>query len=373
MKLAIYALLVVAGLITGCRTGPKGDASGYPTRELTFTEDLTIGRADSDETLFSYVTEVRADPDGNIYVSDSRESTVSAFDADGRFKFAVAGQGQAPGQIQVLQTFYVAGDSILVFDYRPVFVVFDRETGEFVRRHTPAFDVDRYGWPAYPGVAAHGLVGSFPVRPQVTNPEASPFESATRNEVALSIGDGFGAPLWAGSSSERMFYTPTGPNAPLTVSRPTPQGHNSFCAVGRELMYCAENDSLEFDVIRLADGTVSRYSVPFEPLESTAADRDVWLGDMRDENFRAMFRAPDRWRALEDLLIDDTGKLWMQVRVARSDSLATWWVVDPQSDYRAVVSLPDSVLLLSVAAGAAYARVTAESSEQWAARYSFEY
>jgi hypothetical protein len=37
------------------------------------------------------------------------------------------------------------------------------------------------------------------------------------------------------------------------------------------------------------------------------------------------------------------------------------------------VSLPDSVQLLAVSDGAAYAQVAAESGEQWVARYSFEY
>lgn len=369
----LYVGALLCLLFAGCR-GSQDDAAlaDGPTHQVKFTEDLSVGREESGGVLFSVPWEVRTDPDGNFYVADNRFATVSAFAPDGQFRFSVSGQGDAPEQVRNFQTFHVAGDSIMVFGYRNEIVTFDRETGDFIRRQTPDIDTERYAAPGYPGVSDAGLVAALPVLPSATNPEASPWDIATRNELRVFDGDSYGEVVWEGSRQEWLRYSPTGPNAPST-STPAPQGHDAFCAVDGDVMYCAENDSLEFDVVRLADGVTTRFSMPYEPLEATDADQAAWAGRLgRDQNFLAVFQPPSNWRALEGLLIDDARRLWMQVRVTRADSIVTWWVADPQSDYRASVSLPDSVELLAVSGGKAYARVWAESGEVWVSRYAVE-
>jgi len=364
------AVLLVAVMTVWIGCGGSGERSavdGYPNRELTFVEDLAIGRSESDPVLFRSVTAIDGDADGNVYVLDSQAPAVYAFDPDGDLRFTVADGYDQRGSLQMIQTFFVAADSIVAFDYRPIFAVFDGQTGEFRSRHAPIADSETYGSPnAQPvGASSQALVV------MLAHAQENIMANGDRDAVHVE-GDGFGASLWTGPSMEFLRYDPPGPA--FMASTDKPQGRDSFCAVRGELLYCAENDSLVFDVIRVSDGTSSRYTIPFEPLEATASDRGGWVEELRDdETFREMYAVPDRWRALEDLLIDDTGKLWMRVRVSRADSVVTWWVDDPQTDYRAYVTLPDSVELHAVSGSKAYARVRSGTGEQWAGRYNFEY
>ncbi|MFC1529604.1 NHL repeat-containing protein [Gemmatimonadota bacterium] len=67
---------------------------------ITFERLLSIGDLDPDEDyLFSWVEDVTTDPDGNIYVCDSREHRIQVFDPEGRYLRTIGREGRGPGEI----------------------------------------------------------------------------------------------------------------------------------------------------------------------------------------------------------------------------------------------------------------------------------
>ncbi len=361
--------LIVAVLLAGCgragngSDGPKGAA---PQKVLMLTEDLPIGAPGQDDVFFSSAWEAAEDEDGRIYVEESAEALVRVFDSEGEFLFDLVGQGQAPGQLQNLQTFVVAGDSIAAFDYRPVYVVFDRETGAFRRRGEIPVP-DGYAQHAIiQGLSSAGLVVAL------TEPQRDMLDRHDTRDMLLIEGGSSGSLLWTGPTQELLAHEIGNGGVAFATK---PQGTNSFCAVSSARLYCAANDSLEIDVVELRDNNPAmwRLSIPFDPLEATASDKAKWAGEIRGDEMKALFHAPDHWKALRDLKVDDTGKLWLNVYSTRSDSVVTWWVVDPDTQYRAAVHLDASEELLHVRANKVYVRSSNEAGEAWVTRHRFQY
>lgn len=362
-SVAAGALLFVGG----CSDTGAPDASRSPTRVLQLVEEITIGHPAQQDVLFNYVTDVAADASGNMYVGDSRSATVRSFAPDGRQRFEVGGKGDAPGQIPMAyQAARVAADSVLLFDYRPVYVVFDAASGSFVRQQLIAVDPESYfSNVLVEGLSNHGLVA------RLTRRADAPDGFTDVRDVVLLGPGGTSRLLWRGSAEEWLRYKPTDGSGAMSVSKPAPQGRNSFCAVGRERLFCAENDSLVVDVIGISDGRARRIDITHTPINATAADRSAWrekLGD--DATFQSLYTPPDAWRPLEGMLFDtDENKLWLKVRVSRSDSITTWWIVDPDADYRASVEVGADHEIVSVRNGKVYARSRNEGGEQWVTRF----
>ncbi|MGA2534174.1 MAG: 6-bladed beta-propeller [Candidatus Aminicenantales bacterium] len=73
----------------------------FGVRPLDLAEDLTLGN-DSDKNLFFYrIRAVKTDRDGNIFVLDSGNFRIQAFDKNGRFIRSMGRQGQGPAEFQL--------------------------------------------------------------------------------------------------------------------------------------------------------------------------------------------------------------------------------------------------------------------------------
>lgn len=86
---------------------PKGKA-----KTLVLTEDLRFGGEEEDDVYLWSGVDVRlsAGPNGHIYVCDTGEDRILAFDAQGQFIRTIAGKGSGPGEYQRLKSFYVLED-----------------------------------------------------------------------------------------------------------------------------------------------------------------------------------------------------------------------------------------------------------------------
>lgn len=371
----LVAAMMAALVFMSC--GPAGDggaansASADPGRLLTLVPELQIGGPDQEEILFNYVTDVQADADGRIFIGDSRDGIVRAFDADGNLLYSVAGRGQAPGQIPMAyQALAVHNDSLAVFDYRPVFVTFDRRDGAFRRKFDIPLDREVHGNASVVGASDFGLVLS------VARRSGDNLQRHGTRDLRLLNESGLSEPFWSGSTREMLSYEPNDGSGAMSAFRAAPEGRHSLCAVSVTTLYCAENDSLAIDIVALRDDDdvrKSRYVLPFDPIAVTNADVAAWRAEMNNENFGDLLQPPEYWRPLRDLKTDDTGKLWLMVRVSRNDSVNTWWIADPETDYRARVELDANHRLQYVRDGKLYTSSKNEDGVPWATRFGFEY
>ena len=73
----------------------------YGEDALVLEEDLSIGERDSTaggDFLISRIRALTADDDGNIYVLDSKENHILAFDNTGKYLRTFGREGQGPGE-----------------------------------------------------------------------------------------------------------------------------------------------------------------------------------------------------------------------------------------------------------------------------------
>jgi hypothetical protein len=69
--------------------------------KMILEEDFTIGEGESEEEMFSEITSVAVDNDGNVYILDRKEKTVKIFDSAGKFVRKFGKQGQGPGEMNM--------------------------------------------------------------------------------------------------------------------------------------------------------------------------------------------------------------------------------------------------------------------------------
>jgi outer membrane protein assembly factor BamB len=107
----------------------------YGEDVLVLEEDLSIGkiRTGEEDYFFSQIRGIAVDDSGNIYVLDSKEKHVLAFDEEGRCLTTFGRAGQGPGEFNSPLTLNMTRrGEIVVEDFRSRLVYFSPE-GEYTR------------------------------------------------------------------------------------------------------------------------------------------------------------------------------------------------------------------------------------------------
>jgi len=89
------------------------------SERIELIEDLVIGeRAGDDNYMLYNARSVLAGPEGRIYVLDSGNSRLQVFDAEGEYIATMGREGQGPGEFSGANAMVIAGDRLLVKDFR---------------------------------------------------------------------------------------------------------------------------------------------------------------------------------------------------------------------------------------------------------------
>ena len=67
--------------------------------KLVLKEDFSIGEGEQEEEMFSEMTAVEVDKEGNIYIVDRKESMIKVFDNKGKYVRTIGRKGQGPGEV----------------------------------------------------------------------------------------------------------------------------------------------------------------------------------------------------------------------------------------------------------------------------------
>jgi len=70
---------------------------------------------------FIHPHDIAVDKQGNIYVLDSRLSSIKKFDKNGNFLTSIGKQGQGPGEMQMAAQMLIHEDSLYVSDASVLF------------------------------------------------------------------------------------------------------------------------------------------------------------------------------------------------------------------------------------------------------------
>ncbi len=116
----------------------------YGEINLELEVDLTIGGEDVDENyMFTRVSDIEVDEEGNIYVLDSRECRIQIYDKDGKYLKTIGRKGEGPGEFQRAgRTALSTKGKLYVNEYKKI-IIFGKD-GTFEKNVNTDFHLSSY-------------------------------------------------------------------------------------------------------------------------------------------------------------------------------------------------------------------------------------
>lgn len=371
---AAAGAVLLATVLAGCGgDGGSGGAAGPSVRDsagISIVENraptwaageawmvdaeplLSIGTLDGpQETQFFELSAVRLRSDGSLVAAEEGGRRILAFDPAGEFLWTQGRDGDGPGEYRRPASLMVLpGDSVLVYDTQHRRVTVLAPGGEVARSYQP--EVPEGSFMNGPvGLVGPGLTltnggavfgdGGEGTDGRVERRVARHFLTGTDGRVRDSLPALPGTEFWLVANQD--FVSIWG----------LPFGKGSQAAGGGGLVAMGVTEAAEW---RILDDTgalnrVVRLEVEPRPVTGEDWDRaqEAQLPDDAGAEQRAQMREvfagvpiPDRWPVFSDLLLDDTGHLWVRGYPAPwdGDAPGRWWVFDPAGTLLGEVGFP---------------------------------
>lgn len=352
--IAILGLGTFAALVV-LRPGVDGPSGGDASSSLRVCEigSPALARIGSvsgqPEYLFDGVEDARLLPDGTIAVVNRNSQQVRVFDSDGQFVRAFGRRGDGPGELRDPIAIDLLGDdSLAVWDWSQGRVtVFPLEGGEprAVRLDPLALNPDG-SFGVGPGLNAFIIGFQQAVRPGRTPEEGHSFLHILSYSSGGLLVDTlgmlpYGQRLWV--DEERREF-----------GQPWFQAQGLF-RIRDGVLYTANGDSAEVDVTVLSDSPERRsitWDAPVREVrpEHVQLHREVtteqysgnpYLAERIQRRWNTMPVA-DRFPTIDDLLVDERGRLWVREYNRPGDSGRRWRVLTPDGELGCTAEFPDS-------------------------------
>ena len=287
----------------------------------TLEADLTIGSLEGESwEVFGDVRGIEADPDGSIYVLDFQSREIQVFDSEGSHLRTLGGPGDGPGELTAANGLLMDPEGILwVNDHGKMrFLGLDSDGTELARI---PFPVQSYG---FIWERMRDREGRFwMAAPQRDAPMTPPGEGLYESEARVymkSIHPETGAvdSVHVGRTRSRSFVVPM--SAGGQAFFPVPFDSRRAIGLDPEGGFWRSQGE-EYHITRLdarGDTTlVIEAAVPRLPV--TASDRERVVERMTEQDpgldgpaRELVALAPDRRPALDQLFVDDEGRLWVR-------------------------------------------------------------
>lgn len=342
---------------------------------------------------FGDIQGLAVDGAGRIYAADAMSQVVRVFSPDGAPLRPLGRQGRGPGEFTRIQDVAVGrGDSLFALD-----IALQRVTVYSVRdapalAYTTDVSSPAAGRASYSLLvpSSGGLLVQYATPPGDDDPE-------TRQEIVVRWLDGRGGVL-ADSLlvvPDRESLVTRSPRYGYSVG-PMPFGRRPVLRLGRDdRLYYGWSDSLAVGIHSLDGARVGRVGRAHPVHRVTQPDLDALLGSYGTDLSRKLLRdaigegrVPSTKPAFRDFLVDDRGRVWVNVvtgddvqvssdqglrYVSRPESesgdVSPWWVFDGSGEHVATVNLPHDVALHVVRGTEAYGIETDADGIQRIVRY----
>jgi len=365
------ACAAAAYLLFSACGGTEGDAPaagvGVPRWSLEAEPLMTVGVADGDPAyMFEQVTSALPLPSGRVLVVDGGQRVLRVFAADGSFEREMGGPGQGPGELESIGgVWLVAPDTVRVFDRGNGRFTSYLVDGSFAGTHRV---VTGPGGPQripelLTGVFADGAVGLAWISAATRRAgEVHPDQM----QVGRFARDGVFEGIVAEGTGLRRFVGASG-------SGPLPFSPFPYIVTAGDLTCFTDGSLPEIGVhdrqgVRV--GTLALPSASSTPADVAAAWRDLEDELRRQDDTMWLDRLPEMPRTesiphVAGLLADDGGFIRVRAYEPLRDALplasrrgggGSWWVLDPDGNLAATLTLPDAAEPLTVVGDLVFAR-----------------
>lgn len=334
-------------VLVACGDGAPESESPAATPEWTADPEplVSIGRVEGpEEELLSQVTAAVLLPDGGVAIGDWGSSTVRIFDVEGRFRSALGGPGQGPGEFE-----YVSGldfhppDRLEVYDGSAQRLTTYALDGELVS--TLSFRAST-GYPEiYLGSFADGRHALAWIEQMGRDPER-----VMPDVMAVGRYGADGAQGASLTTAEGMLRLGTGP---LPFSP-----HFLAVMVGDSLLV-TDGRRPTIRVIGPDGALVRTLEIPAKGTAGSAAREvlaSVLTQERQDRLAEISVPEADSVPFLSDLLTDRSGRLWAKLYDPAADSHwrgrlrsgGTWLALATNGTILARLTMPDDLRLLDI-------------------------
>jgi len=310
----------------------NGKAPQYPQRRVAFEEDLSIGPGDDSDAIRLYMPRSYAvDGKGFIYISDDKDPGIKVFGPEGRPVRTIGSKGNGPGEFQLVTSIAFLPDGrLLALDSELNRVsIFDPD-GRFIASHQYAILSMSF--------KIYLVTDSFYVR-EVTTTEPGKEPKTWRRHLRVAAFDFSGKEVLSFGDFEAAqsgFVT-----GRFSFSLPFP-----VCSIlagdtrnGR--LYHCLNDRYLIQVFDVKGRIIREITRPYKRLRVTPDDWKDYLDGFKTtaENRSAIEKnvtKPDLKPVTPFMIVDDSGRLWVQVHESKKDGervLTAFDVFDDRGRY----------------------------------------
>jgi hypothetical protein len=324
--------------------GPVWKLSGSPTVEISADSDTSLlfnsvrhpRRLANGLIAFVPVT-VKSWVNGDQFgFTETGGGSIALFDARGQFVRTIGTQGRGPREFSHINDFLPLADSILVFDGP---WATDLKTVHISGAFGKTREIDRQGVSG-----SVDLLGGFSDGSVVVG---------TKTDYRYPEGNAFNATYFRIDHTGKQLNKVAGP---LLLDRRTRAvvkwRGRGMAAVGQAFLYYAHGDKYEIKAYDRTGKLRRIIRIDREPRKTTKEDRDwceadleraeaVWHGKAKlkatwDDSY------PDRMHAIDQLIVDRTGNLWVREGSPRNYAPGRWLVLNPEGRFLASVETPNN-------------------------------
>ncbi len=323
------------------------------TVTIDFEKSQTFGS--TDDVLVGVISAFAVDMQDRVYIADRNKTAVHAFDPEGTYETSIGRQGQGPAEFAAISpntTLRIYSNRLYVPNYENSYNFFPdrievfnlddfsfshtikllpKNKGDFGKKLTLHFPLNFY--PRNDG----RLLVSHHRRPD----EYKDRDSYIRYVIQDSMGTIVRGPFLEQLDRKLMVYLVQDTEIPYNAIRTFPFFEKSLFAVsGDDCIYTARSGDFKINKLSPDGDYIQQIHYPFDNLSLSKNElirryenEDSPLGDGVLANMiREVENLPETWPALNDLLVDDEGRLWVSTIVDDFDTYE-WWVLEETGAY----------------------------------------
>jgi len=330
-----------------------------PSYSLSLNRLLTI--TDSEEVLFGRIGIIEVDEADRIYIREgARENLgIYVFDSEGTYLTKIGRSGDGPGEFRSIMDLKIHDNQLFAVDgslFR--LQIFELDTFSLVREIP--IDPTQLDQPDNEGFW-------IPTKVHVLNDDTllMTFMNLTSGMITKSY---YKLNLDGDVMSDRIMSIDhinqlSDPVSGSVIFDP-------FSGIGRSgisadnKFYTTFSDEMLF---RVYDTNGNYLRAFYHPFNHSSLSRNEALNFHDSESFRRALQhngIPDKWRAFENMVLDDENRIWVSTITDDKDTYE-WWVMESDGTLLAKKELPRSVFIQTIIRNHVYTVKLDDDTSQW--------
>lgn len=385
------SILVITIILTSCTEStsetpidlPAGldeieNLTNYPAgmeakADIRFERERSFG--DSPELTFGGLGSFDVDSRGWVYISDYQQNTLNIFESDGSYLISIGRSGNGPGEYTFGPFPVIKSDQLFLMDGMKARTNL-HTTDDFELIHTINLNPTNKG--SFDELADAQMNQTLIINEKRFLIRMTRFIRTFADKAGELKDDrliffytmGDDGRLIKPITEPVPMYEITGKapedfqfQGPYSRASPRPQIFTKPIVTVSEdgYIYSALSDQLLIKKYNSEGDYLSAFYHPFNHLEMTKEDAinsqgTPFLADLVSQN-----EVPDFWSAMDNMLVDDEGRLWIAT-IVDDLSIHEWWVLEESGELITKFEWPRDEPIVMVKTGKMYSRETDEET-----------